>query len=105
MSITTNQQGSMTDRTPYRDDNTPLLPKNTTSKLNTIKRLAEPTSKLLMSATHQRNQALLSARGSQVKSTLQSNLKFYNAISDVQEDRPRLKLDVNSLSKQTVGTL
>lgn len=52
MSITTNQQGSMTDRTPYRDDNTALLPKDATSKLNTIKRLAEPTSKLLMNATH-----------------------------------------------------
>lgn len=52
MSITTNQQGSMTDRAPYPDDNTPLLPKDAASKLNTIKRLAEPTSKLLMSATH-----------------------------------------------------
>lgn len=51
MSITTNQQGSMTERAPYPDDNTPLLPKDATSKLNTIKRLAEP-SKLLMNATH-----------------------------------------------------
>lgn len=102
MSITTNQQGFLTDRTPYIDDSTPLLPKDNSSKPNSIKVLADMSKPL--TASNLKHNPLLSSRILGGRSVVDSSFKYNSRPKDQQDDKQKLKLEVSSLQKQPLNT-